>query len=291
MPPLFRTILVLLLAAVIAGAVAFFAWARRLERRSLYHPHRTVASTPAERHLRYQPVTFLSDDARTSLEGWWIPCPGARLTVLYCHGNSGTIGDLLDVAEDFHALGCNLFLWDYRGYGKSDGHPGERGIRQDAIAAYDAASRLGGGTGVVVYGFSLGAAVAVRLAADLRSLPALPPPRALVAESGFSSVRDMARRRHPWAPAWLLRGHYASDLAAAQLAGLPKLFLHAREDEVVPWESGRLLFEAAAEPKRFATLTGPHGQSGCTALPALREFLEEAAAAEPAPPAGDGEND
>ncbi|MBQ7252627.1 MAG: alpha/beta hydrolase [Kiritimatiellae bacterium] len=292
MASLFRTVSVVLLALAVLGAVAFFAWARRLEHRSLYRPHRTVVATPADARLRWQPVTFLSDDGKTSLEGWWIPSPGARLTVLYCHGYSGNIGDLVGTARAFHDLGCNLLLWDYRGYGRSDGRPGERGIRQDAIAAYDAAARLAPGAGVVVYGISLGAAVAVRLADDLRGLPALPPPRALVAESGFSSVADMARRLHPWAPAWLVRGHYPSDEAAARLAGLPKLFLHARDDAVVPWESGRALFAAAAEPKRFATLTGPHAQSDWAALPALRKFLAEAAAAAPEEPAAEeAEND
>jgi len=214
---LFRTVFFLLLVLLLAGSLAFFAWARNLERRSLYRPQRTVASTPADVRLRYQPVSFLSEDGKTSLSGWWIPSPGAKLTVLFCHGNSGNVSDLLEVARGFHALGCNLLLWDYRGYGKSDGRPGERGIRQDAIAAYDTASRLDPDAGVVVWGVSLGAAVAVRLAGDLRTVPSLPPPRALVAESGFASVADMARRLHPWAPLWLVRGHYASDEAASRL--------------------------------------------------------------------------
>jgi hypothetical protein len=268
------------LAVLVAVPGALVAWwaVRALEMRTVYRPEREVRRTPGDLKIRFQEVEFLSQDGVTQLHGWWIPAVRARGTVVYCHGNGGNIGDYAGVAADFNGRRLNLLLWDYRGYGKSLGVPGERGIRQDAMAAYEVAAEMAPELPIVIYGFSLGGAVAARLAADRAGCEG-PAPAGLVVESSFASARDVGKRWHPHAPLWMMQSRYDSTGAVARLEGLPKLFGHSRDDSVLPWETGRLLFEAAAEPKEFAELEGDHLDSswrkpGGAGFSELEAFLE-----------------
>ncbi len=242
----------LLLVAILAAAG--WIWLRRYERAQLYAPSAAVAATPAHFQLRYQDVQFVAADG-TSLAGWWIPANRPRGTVVYCHGNAGNVGANAHLAPEFFRRGFNLLLWDYRGYGLSGGRPSEKGFYDDARAAFDAAATLSDRLPIVVFGNSLGAAVAVQLAQDR-------PAAGLVVQGGFASAADMARRMHPRLPLHrLLSVSYDSAAKAATLAGLPKLFGHSPADEVVPFQSGRLLHGAAAPPKVFALLAGGHNDN------------------------------
>lgn len=242
--------LFLLLVAVAAGWMVL----RQFEFNTLYHPAAEIDATPAQFQLRFQEVQFVASDG-TPLTGWWIPANRPRGTVVYCHGNSGNIGRSAHLAPEFFQRGFNLLLWDYRGYGRSGGRPSEKGFYDDARAAYDAAAAMSGRLPIVVHGISLGAAVAVQLAADR-------PAAALVAEGAFSSAADMARRRYPALPLHrVLSVSYDSASKVAAMNGLPKLFGHSTRDEVVPFQSGRLLHAAAAPPKTFVLLSGGHGDS------------------------------
>lgn len=250
MKKVFLSILFLALVAVAAGWMVL----RRFEHAQLYHPTADIAATPAQFQIPYQNAQFVASDG-TPLTGWWIPANRPRGTVVYCHGNSGNIGRSAHLAPEFFKRGFNLLLWDYRGYGRSGGRPSEKGFYDDARAAYDAAAAMSGQLPIVVHGISLGSAVAIQLATDR-------PVAALIVEGAFASAADMAKRWYPNLPLdRLLSVSYDSAAKVAALKDLPKLFGHSTSDEVVPFQSGRILHGAAAQPKTFVLLAGGHNDS------------------------------
>ena len=246
------TLLVILLLLALAAGIALLLL-RRAERSVLYHPSPTLSATPADYHLRYQNVLFRASDG-TRLEGWWIPCRNARATLLYCHGNASNRSSDARWAPFFARHRMNVLLWDYRGYGGSEGTPSEDGLRRDARAAFDAAAEAAPGLPVIVCGHSLGAAVAARLALDR-------PVAGLILDSPFASAADMAARLFPGCPiplAPFLSVEYDTAACAATLPGLPKIIGHSPSDETIPFQSARTLHAAAAAPKAFVLLDGTH---------------------------------
>lgn len=231
-------------------AVGLLAWGCRetVERALIYVPIRELAGTPADFGLPYRDVWFEAEDG-VRLHGWLIP--GARpMTLLWCHGNAGNISHRLDnIREIHHRLGIGVFIFDYRGYGRSDGSPTEAGLYLDARAARDALVRSLSvpSPQIVYFGRSLGAAVALDLALAH-------PPSGMILESPFLSVRTMANRTVPGS-GFLLKTRFDSLEKIGRLR-TPLLVLHGNSDEVVPHEHGRRLWEAASEPKAFYTIPG-----------------------------------
>ena len=255
--------------------------ARWFEWKSVFHPSRTLRETPAAAGLEFEDVSFVSEDAKV-LHGWWIPHPQARGTILYCHGNAGNIGGRVGVGADLHRLGVNVFLFDYRGYGRSRGWPSEQGTYRDARAAFEVVrARYADAEQppVVVFGSSLGGAVAAQLALDK-------PVRGLVVDSSFTSIRDMGERLYPWLPVRLVCRYRYDTLAKIPRLSAPLLVAHSREDDLVPYEMGQRLFAAAPEPKQFVAFEGGHDESGWTRSPdyarALAAFLDRTLGPRPA---------
>ena len=250
MKSLIVSIVVFLVAAIAAGWI----YLRRFERAQLYHPSAEIAATPAQFQLRFQDVNFVAADG-TALFGWWIPANRPYGTVVYCHGNDGNIGDFAHLAPEFFRRGFNLFLWDYRGFGRSGGRPTEEGLYEDARAAYDAALEMSPDLPIIVYGLSLGGAVAIQMATDRHA-------SGLIVEASFASAADLARRWYPNLPLdRLLSVSFDSTAKVAALEGVPKLFGHSIQDEIVPFQSGRILHAAAAQPSVFTILSGRHTDS------------------------------
>ena len=221
-----------------------------IERRFFFFPVREMEGTPSHWGLSYEEVEFgASDDVR--LHGWYVP-GRTSTTVLWMHGNGGNISHRLENLAFMHRrLGAGIFIFDYRGYGMSEGRPSERGTYRDAQGALDyLRSRPGVDPRRVVYfGRSLGAAVAVWLAARHS-------PMGLMLESPFASVKDMARRAFPHLPLhYLVRNNYDS-LSRIKEVSCPVLVLHGEHDPVVPLEQAQKLFDAAAEPKQFHLIPG-----------------------------------
>ncbi|MBI4588458.1 MAG: alpha/beta hydrolase [Candidatus Rokubacteria bacterium] len=252
--------------ALILLAIGLLAWGCRdtVERALIYFPIRELAGSPASLGLTYREVWFLAEDG-VRLHGWLIPGPRPT-TLFWFHGNAGNISHRLDNIREIHdRLGIGVFIFDYRGYGRSDGTPTEAGLYRDARAAREAlVESLGVPSRQIVYfGRSLGAAVAVDLAQTH-------PPPGLILESPFLSARAMANRTLPGS-GLLLKTRFDS-LAKIGRLRTALLVLHGEADEVVPHEHGRRLFEAASGPKAFYTIPGARHND--TYLVGGREYWE-----------------
>lgn len=236
-----RLLLLLTLASVMAGC------RESMEARFIYYPSRPLAADPASVGLRFRDVTFAAADG-VELHGWLI-AGRTPTTLLYSHGNGGNIGDRVSIARLLvDQLGVGVFMYDYRGYGRSRGAPSEAGLVSDAVGARAALLREGVAAEHIVYfGRSLGSAVTVDLAIAH-------PPRGVVLESPFASVRAMGNTVLPGA-GYLFRTRWDSLAKIGRLRA-PLLVIHGEADEVVPFAQGRALFDAAPEPKTFVSLRG-----------------------------------
>jgi hypothetical protein len=252
-------------------AVAFVVYVRWLEETNVFFPSREMAGTPRDKGLAYDDVSLQTPDG-VLLHGWFVTAakPDAA-TLLFFHGNAGNIFDRLDKIFLFHRMGLNVLIIDYRGYGKSAGKPSEQGLYQDALAAFEYLARRPDvrPERIVVYGESLGGVAAIDLAAR-RELAAV------IIDSSFSSAADMAKVMYPFIPSFVLSIKMDS-VAKVRTLQAPKLFLHSPADATVPFALGRKLFEAAAEPKEFVRLAGPHNNGYVDARDAfmtgIRDFL------------------
>jgi fermentation-respiration switch protein FrsA (DUF1100 family) len=202
--------------------------------------------------LTYEDVFFEADDG-TKLHGWYCPHESPRAVVLFAHGNAGNITHRADVVRRLQRLGLSVFLFDYRGYGRSEGRPDEDGILADARAARSKLAELAGVSArdIVLMGRSLGGAVAVDLAAEQGA-------RGLVVESTFSSMGDVAAVHYPWLPVrLLLRTRLDSVGKIANYAG-PLLQSHGELDGTIPYHLGRQLYDASpavdGDGKQFYTV-------------------------------------
>jgi hypothetical protein len=219
-----------------------------------YYPElgREILTTPRDHGLDYEALTLSTPDGER-LDAWFVPKPQARGAVLVLHGNAGNMSHRMDTIAMFHRLGYSVLIFDYRGYGRSTGYPSEEGLYQDARTAWAHLTRergLAPGR-IVLFGESLGGAVAARLAAEER-------PGALVLSSVFASAREFAADIYPWLPTrWLVRMNYDSRAALASVH-CPVLVAHSPDDEIIPFSHGKKLFEAAPEPRVFLQLAGGH---------------------------------
>jgi fermentation-respiration switch protein FrsA (DUF1100 family) len=244
-------------------------WAivRYLESVGVFFPNRTILANPSEMDLPWEDIYFKTKD-HVALNAWFFKNPQARSTLFFAHGNAGNISDRLFKVKFFYELGLNVFIFDYRGYGKSQGRPSEAGVYLDAQAAYDYLQSRGDVDmkNIILYGASLGGAVAIDLATRRKA-------SLLVVESSITSAHDMARLLYPFAPLFFLSLKFDSVNKVKDLT-VPKLFIHSPEDEVVPFWLGQKLFEAAAHPKEFIEIHGGHNDGSITIDPAAAgEFI------------------
>jgi fermentation-respiration switch protein FrsA (DUF1100 family) len=178
----------------------------------------------------------------TKLHARYIERAGANHTLLYLHGNAGNLPDRSDLLEVFGDFGANVLALEYRGYGQSEGGPSEAGLYRDTNAAYDWAVARAPAKKLVVFGESLGGGPACELASTREM-------GGVILLSTFTSIADMAVRSFPWLPVrWMVRTRF-DNLAKIRKIQAPKLMIHSRTDEVVPFEMSERLFEAATEPK------------------------------------------
>jgi fermentation-respiration switch protein FrsA (DUF1100 family) len=250
-----------LLLAVVVAYLGLLLLLRLNESRLIYFPgaERRLIAPPAALGLPVQRVSIRTVDGITL--GSWVIRAGPDSTgywLLICHGNAGNLSEFGRPAHyaGLHALGLNLLAFDYRGYGESDGVPGESGLYKDADASYRYLREdLGVASDkIVIFGHSLGSAVAVDLASRVASA-------GLILEGALTSVIERGQELYPYIPVrWIGRSRFSSIEKISRVS-VPKLFLHARADDVVPLAHGRRLFEAAPPPKTFVELKGGHGDA------------------------------
>jgi fermentation-respiration switch protein FrsA (DUF1100 family) len=237
-----------LLVAYLALATVLYV----MQPKFLYGPIREVFSTPAELGLDFENVVFKSADG-LNLSGWYIPVDTPRFTLLFCHGNGGNIAHRLDSINIFHNLGLNCFIFDYRGYGDSQGKPSEKGTYLDAMAAYKwlTEEKKTPAENIIIFGRSLGGSIAAQLAGKVEA-------RSLVVESAFTSYVDMGKEYYPYMPVrWFARFGYRT-IDYIRNVRCPVMFIYSGNDEIVPFKFGLKLYEAANEPKEFIEIFGGH---------------------------------
>jgi fermentation-respiration switch protein FrsA (DUF1100 family) len=243
-----RSAPVLMLTLILAGGCV-----EPLEKRLIFFPDKTIVETPHEWGMAYEDVYFTTEDG-LKLNGWWIPGTGSPLTFLWFHGNAGNISHRLEnIKLRRDHLGINLFIFDYREYGRSEGEVSEEGTYRDGNAAirYLRGRKELDPAKIVFLGESLGSAVAVEMA--IRHGCA-----AMILESPFLSIPEMAKASFPFLPLGpLLRTRYDTFSKIGKVRA-PVLIVHGEYDEIVPLQQGRRGFEAAPEPKEFYIIKDAH---------------------------------
>ena len=248
--------------------LALFLGLRWYEQQSMYYPTRDIVRTPSDAGLPFESVVLETPDGET-LHGWWVPSgsPDAPV-VLFFHGNGGNVSHRLEKIAVFRDIGADTLIIDYRGYGRSSGTPSEQGIYRDARAAYQwlTTTRRVDPDRIVVYGESLGSAVAVHLASEA-------PMGGVVVESGFTSVTDIAQKRLPFLPVqWILK-HKFDSLEKVPRINAPLLILHSRQDELFEMSHPERLLAAAEAPKRLVEMQGGHNDAYLVSADTYRDAL------------------
>jgi fermentation-respiration switch protein FrsA (DUF1100 family) len=220
---------------------------------------------------------FVAEDG-VRLHAWWCrPMDGApsdaSAVLLWFHGNAGNLSQRADLMLELARLGLEIVIVDYRGYGRSEGRPTEKGLYRDARGAWRHVVQDSGvdPRRIVILGKSLGGAVAVDLAADVM-------PAGLIVESSFTSVPDMAAEHYPFIPRWLIRTRMASIEKIGRVS-CPVMVVHSPADEIVPFEHGRRLCDAVRGDRRFLEIPGAaHNElwlvGGERYFAAVRDFID-----------------
>lgn len=223
----------------------------------LYFPDPDLLMTPTNVGLAYEDVSFQADDG-TMLHGWFIPGDNNKPVVLFFHGNAGNISGRVGNLGRLNRLGLSVFIFDYRGYGRSQGKSSENGIYSDGLGALAWLHKKGFTPEQTIYfGRSLGAAAALQLALEQ-------PPAGLIIESPFTSIAGMGKKHNPILYrlfGWLIPAKYDNAEKISRLKS-PLLLIHGTADSIVPVEMGKKLFELAPEPKQLHLMEGADHNDG-----------------------------
>lgn len=218
--------------------------------RQVFFPDTTIERTPADLDLPFEDIWFTSNDS-VRLHGWLIPASPSNHLLLFCHGNAGNISHRLDNVHLLQQRGISVFIFDYRGYGRSEGRISEKGFYLDSEAAYRVAVEWAERhrAKLVVFGRSLGGIAATHLGATKNC-------DGLILESTFTNMGAMARAHYPLPFAEHLLKHRLDAVGQIGRVRVPVLFFHGDNDKIVPIRLGRALYQAAPNPKEFVVLQG-----------------------------------
>ena len=239
-----------LISLIVVAGVAFYLFYSKIENFFVFYPQSSLEQRPEDLHLAYKDIFFTTEDGQR-LHGWLFPSEENSPLILFCHGNAGNISHRLDNIRYLLDHRLPVFIFDYRGYGKSTGRPSEKGLYRDGMAAYNTLVREEHfePEKIVLFGRSLGAAVALQISLEKEV-------RAVILESAFTSTKDMAKTMGLFSLlAPLLPPDYNNLKKIAHIR-VPKLIIHGTDDHIVPYSMGEKLFDAAAAPKYFLPIGG-----------------------------------
>lgn len=265
------TNLVIILAV---GWICICALLFLFQDRFLFFPRAALVASPGDVGLIHDELELPLPDGGM-LHGWYVHAPESRGTLLFCHGNAGNISHRLESIREFVHHRLDVLIFDYEGYGRSSGSPGEEALYRDVQTAWD---HLTGSKGVpaeriILFGRSLGGSVAAWMASRVDAA-------GLIVESTFTSVPDMAREKYPFFTLRSLVRHKLDALEHIRGARCKLLVAHSKDDEIVPYAHGRKLFEAAPAPKWFLEMRGGHNHgpdvTGAEYTRGLAEFFDQA---------------
>lgn len=247
-----RTMIKTLLGLAVGyGAITGLAFA--FQDHLLFQPSSRLIATPEDVGLDFETVHLDTEDGET-LHGWWIPAADvSQGTLLFFHGNAGNISGRIESVQQFHELGLNVLIVDYRGYGRSTGSPSEEGVYRDATACWQYLTETRGVApeDIVIFGRSLGAGPATWLAVQEQA-------GVVILESPFTSVPDIGAHHYSFLPVRALATNEFPNEERVGEIDAPVLVIHSRADRVVPFEQGQRVYEAASEPKQFLEIQGGH---------------------------------
>jgi uncharacterized protein len=241
-----RVVRIPLIAYLMVMVAAMF-----LENSLIYFPTTYPGGDWKPGGLSFEDAWFQAADG-TKLHGWYVPCEKPVAAIVFCHGNGGNVTHRADILQIIHNnTRASVLIFDYRGYGRSEGKPNEAGVLSDARAARAWLAKRENiqEKEIVMMGESLGGAVAVDLAAKDGA-------KGLVLISTFTNIPDVAAYHHPWLPVRLLMRTRLDAIGQIAKYKGPLLQMHGEADTIVPFKLGRRLFDAANEPKKF--LAFPH---------------------------------
>lgn len=273
-PDVMRTLWFLLLLGfgfwALLGLLAYL-----MQERLLYLPDipgRSLVATPQDLGLQFEDVRLSTSNA-VVIHAWSVPAAGVRYSVIFFHGNAGNISHRLDWLRILNRLRLEVLLIEYRGYGASEGRPSEEGTHRDALAAWNFlhAERALPACRIVLFGESLGGAVAARLATSV-------PAAGLILFSAFSSIADIAAYHYRFLPVRrLLQLNYPTRDYVAR-AAQPVLVMHSADDEIVPFAQAQLILQGAGDRAVFVQTAGDHNsgflQSEFLIQKAIASFLD-----------------
>ena len=240
--------------------------------RFIYFPAREMDVDPGMVGLEFNHISFKTKDG-LSLSAWYIPAENSSRVLLFCHGNAGNISHRLESILLFHQLGLNVFIYDYRGFGASEGRPSEHGTYQDVAGAwiYLRNERHFKSKEIILFGRSLGGSVASWLACR-------EDPLALIIESSYQSLAAVAAKHYPLIPVRLLLRFRYNTSEYIKKVTCPIMVIHSQDDEIIPFAHGKTLLKLANEPKTFLAIRGSHNEGFSLSMPVyergIREFLK-----------------
>lgn len=238
--------------AIYIAIIAYLLWSQNS---MIFYPNyegRELAYSPADVGLAFSDVELSLDDGKR-IHAWFVPHDKPRATLIYCHGNAGNISRRLGALQRWHNLGVSVLIFDYPGFGQSEGSPTERGTYASARAAWNYLTEVKQipAHDIVLYGRSLGGGVVAQLASEVDA-------KGLIIESSFTSVPDVADDIYWWIPLQQLMTVRYETKDKIDSVEYPILIIHSPADKVVPFSHGQELFEIANEPKQFLQTKGGH---------------------------------
>jgi hypothetical protein len=224
---------------------------------------------PGNIGLEYEKIQLNTPDG-LALSAWYVPAKNATATLLFCHANGGNIAYYIDTLDIFNKLGLNCLIFNYRGYGNSQGKTTEEGIYLDAQSAYDwlKTEKKVSAENIIIFGRSLGASIAAHLAANVNA-------GGLILESGFTSYADIAQKFYPYLIVRPFAKYSFNTIEYIKNVKCPILFIHSRSDEIVPFEFGLRLYSAAKGVKEFVEIFGGHNDGFLYSGQIYREGLAD----------------